>query len=100
MNIRMHRRWKWIRLCAFALLCAIRSGWAATPPQDLYKEAQLQESAARDPEAAVLLYVDFLRQPGTDRASQAKAYLHIGLCQDKLGHRAEAKAAYRKVVQD
>lgn len=73
---------------------------AAVPTQDLYKEAQLQENTARDPEAAISLYEEFLKQPGTDRALQANAYLHLGLCHSKLGHTDLAKSDWKKIVQD
>jgi hypothetical protein len=73
---------------------------AAMSSQDIYKEAQLKETVARDLESAVHLYQDFLKQPGTDRAMQASAYLHIGLSKAKLGKMDAAKAAWKKVVQD
>ncbi len=85
----------------FFLLFLIGSGaHAATLPPDIFKEAQLQETTSRDLETASRLYTEFLKRPGTDRALQAKAYLHLGLCQAKMGKTDAAKAAWKKVVQE
>ena len=74
---------------------------AAVPlASDLLKEAELQETSARDLEAAARLYTEFLEQPGTDRGLQAKAYLHRGLCEFKTGKTDDAKASWKKIVQD
>jgi len=91
---------KWIRIFGFGVFCAVRSLWASMPAQDLYKEAQLQENTARNVEAAGRLYEEFLNLPGTDRRTQADAWLHLGLCKERMGQPEEARGAWRKVVQD
>ena len=83
-----------------SVVAPFRSVSAASSAQDVYKEAQLQESTARNPDEAIRLYEEFLKQPGTDRTTQAGAYLHVGLCESRLGRNDAAKTAWKKVVQD
>src|SRR5258708_26489145 len=75
-------------------------GMAAPVPQDLYKEAQLQESTSRDLDAAIRLYEEYLSQPSSNRAMRANAYLHLGLCQAKLGKTEPAKISWKTVIAD
>jgi hypothetical protein len=89
-----------IRHAGLMLLFGLCVRYAAAAPTDLYREAQIQESSARDLEAASQLYRQFLDQPKTDRALQADAYLHLGDCQAKLGQLESAKTAWKKVVSD
>ena len=72
----------------------------ATLSDDLFKEAQIQETTARDPQKAIDLYTQYIAQPNAPHALQADAYLHIGLCHLQLGRPEDAKAAWKKIVQD
>ena len=88
-----NRHW----VIAVAILSISQTSWAAF---DFYKEAQVQESVTRDLDAAIRLYESFLQKPSADRAKQADAYLHLGLCYDKTGNPEKAKAAWKKVVEN
>jgi hypothetical protein len=88
-------------LSLVVLLLVASHGWTASKAEDLFKEAQLQETTARDLEAASRYYREFLQQaPKADRFLQAEAYLHLGICEYKIGRTGEAKVAWKKVVQD
>jgi len=82
------------------MLCLATGAGAAKVAADIFREAQLQENTVRDLDAAAQFYTDFLKQSGTDRSLQAQAYLHLGLCQAKMGKTEQAKTAWKKIVQD
>ncbi len=46
------------------------------------------------------MYQAIVAQPGTPRAVAARAMLHLGQCQEKLGQRREAHATYARVARD
>src|SRR4051794_36135511 len=73
--------------------------WARSA-EDMYREAQIQETAARDPKAAIHLYEEFLAQPEIDPSRASDALLHVGICHQRLGHTQEAMAAWRKVTEN
>jgi len=75
-------------------------GGAGRASNDLLKDAEFQQTTVQDLEGAARLYQEFLLRPGTDRTSQAKAYLQLGICQYKMGQPAEAKDAWKKIVKD
>jgi len=77
---------------------------AATPPQK-ENRAEVALRAAMDKEmvdgnlgAAIEMYKRIVAHPGGNRAVAAKALVHIGQCQEKLGQ-AEARKAYEQVVR-
>jgi len=80
--------------------CLAIAGRLSAAPIDLYKEAQLQETATRDCDAAIRLYEQFLQLPNTPRAEQSQAWLHLGVCQAKTGQMDAAQASWKKVGQD
>lgn len=82
------------------LIPSVSAAASAGSAEYLYKEAMLQETTARDPESAIRLYEQFLKNPGPDRVMQAGAWLHLGLCQAQIGRTEDAKTAWKKVVQD
>lgn len=91
---------KSLRLYLLLILSLCPAAYGAGSASDLYQEAQWQENTTRNPEAAIKLYTDLLQRPEASRSLRANAYLHLGLCQEKLGHREEAKTAWKKIVQD
>lgn len=70
------------------------------PVSDVYKNALLQETTVRDLDAAASLYEKVISSPEADSALRTGALLHVGLCYEKLGKLAEAKAAWGKLVRD
>jgi len=86
------------RALAFVFLTSL--SFALSTPQDLYKEAQLQETVSRDCDAAIRLYEKFLTEKTTARVDQAQALLRLGQCRDKLGRADEAQVAWKKIVQE
>lgn len=90
----------WFPAFAGMALFTISPLLAASSPEDLLKEAQVQETSTRDLERASQLYEQYLKQPATSRAGQATAYLRLGICRIKTGNREQAKTAWKKIIQD
>ena len=90
---------------AILALAAVTAGLllAAAQKQD---QAEVALRAAIDKElidgdlkAAIEMYKKILARPGGNRAAAAKALLHIGQCQEKLGN-AEARKSYEQLLRD
>ena len=69
------------------------------------RERQLEAAVYRemvtgDVAAAIGMYHAILAQTGIARPVAARALLHLGQCQEKLGQRREAHATYARVVRD
>jgi hypothetical protein len=68
-------------------------------------ERQLEAAVHRemvmgDVTAAIGMYQGIVSQAATPRPVAARAMLHLGQCQEKLGQRREAHATYMRVVRD
>jgi len=77
---------------------------ASTPPsygqqsaEELYQAGLHQEEVQGNPESAIEVYERILEEFPDNRAVNAKAQLHIGLCYEKLGL-TEAQRAYQRVI--
>jgi len=90
---------------AILALAAVTAGLllAAAQKQD---QAEVALRAAIDKElidgdlkAAIEMYKKVLARPGGNRAVAAKALLHIGQCQEKLGN-AEARKSYEQLLRE
>ena len=90
---------------AVLALAAVTAGLllAAAQKQD---QAEVALRAAIDKElidgdlkAAIEMYKKILARPGGNRAAAAKALLHIGQCQEKLGN-AEARKSYEQLLRE
>jgi hypothetical protein len=84
-----------------ALLLAVAG--IASPQGEVERQleaAVYREMVMGDVAAAIGLYQGILGQTGTPRPVAARAMLHLGQCQEKLGQRREARATYVRVVRD
>jgi len=66
--------------------------------QELYQRGLVQEQANGNLQEAIKLYSQAAKTAGKDRALAAKALIHVASCQEKLGHPAEAAAAYGEAL--
>lgn len=71
----------------------------AQSAQELYQRALVQEHANGDLTQAIALYRQAARTAGRDRALAANALMRIAGSHEKLGHEAEAAAAYAELVR-
>ena len=78
----------------------------AAAPMQKQDRAEVALRAAMDKEmvdgdlkAAIEMYKRIVANPGGNRAVAAKALLHIGLCNEKLGN-AEARTSYEQLVRE
>jgi Tol biopolymer transport system component len=65
----------------------------------LLQRAIQKETVDGDLAGAIKLYKDILANPGGNRAVAARALLHLGQCNEKLGN-AEARKAYEQLVRE
>jgi hypothetical protein len=82
-------------LLSMALCVAL----AAQNAQELYQRGLAQEHANGNLNEAIKLYSQAAKTAGTNRALAAKALIRVASCEEKLGHQAEAAAAYAEVVR-
>jgi hypothetical protein len=85
-------------------MAALATG-AQTGGQQNDVERQLEAAVHRemvtgDITGAIDLYRAILAQAGVPVPLAARALLHLGQCQEKLGQRREARATYARVVRD
>jgi len=78
----------------------------AAAPMQKQDRAEVALRAAMDKEmvdgdlkAAIEMYKRIVANPGGNRAVAAKALLHLGLCNEKLGN-AEARKSYERLVRE
>jgi len=81
-----------------ALLVA--GNFPATDPEVQLEAAIHREIVLGDLPGALQDYRAIAAAAGTPRAVSARAYLQIGLCEEKLGQRKEAYDAYRRVATE
>lgn len=84
-------------LILFILFFPTLSIFAQTQSQ-LFQQALLKENGEGDLKGAVAIYEKIVQDKTADRAIQAKAQLHIGMCWEKMG-KQEAIEAYKKVIK-
>jgi Tol biopolymer transport system component len=65
----------------------------------LLQRAIQKETVDGDLAGAIKLYKEILANPGGNRAVAARALLHLGQCNEKLGN-AEARKAYEQLVSE
>jgi hypothetical protein len=82
------------------LLSAALTVCAQSDPERQLEAAVHREMVIGDVAAAVDMYQGIITHPGTPRAVAARALLHLGQCQEKLGQRREARATYARVAHD
>ena len=73
---------------------------AVTHPEAQLEAAIHREVVEGNLSGAVDAYRSLASRPGTPRPVAARAYLQIGLCQEKAGQRKEAYDTYRRLVTD
>lgn len=66
---------------------------------ELFEKALYVEEGQGDLQKAIGLYQDIVKRFPESREAAAKALLHIGLCQEKLGSQ-EALKAYQRLIAD
>lgn len=74
-------------------------GQKATQQETLLQRAIQKETVDGDLAAAIKLYKEIVANPGGNRALAARALLHLGQCNEKLGS-AEARQAYEQLVRE
>lgn len=67
--------------------------------EELYQAGLYQEEVQGDLESAIGVYERILQDYPKNRATAARALMHIGLCHEKLGSR-EARSAYERLLRD
>ena len=65
----------------------------------LYQSGIYKEDVEGNLEEAIAAYQEVIEKFPADGPVAAKAWLHIGLCYEKLGNR-EAQKAYERLIQD
>lgn len=83
-------------ICMFA---GVSSGYSQQTAEQLYQSGLYKEEIEGQLDAAIKIYQTIISQYPENRPVAAKTYLHIGLCNEKLGN-AEARKAYEHVVSD
>jgi Tol biopolymer transport system component len=91
------------RLPAIILIIAALGGAriisAEQGANDLFQKALSKERAEGQLDDAIVLYARVVKEYASDRPLVAKALMQLGACYEKLG-RAEARAAYERVVRE
>jgi tetratricopeptide (TPR) repeat protein len=80
------------------LTVALSLALMAQNAQELYQRGLVQEQSNGRLQEAIKLYSQAAKTAGKDRALAAKALIRVAGCEEKLGHPAEAAAAYSEVV--
>jgi Tol biopolymer transport system component len=89
-----------LSLCAaILLLSAFATVQKEQQPKLLLEEATKKELIDGDLKGAIETYQRILNLEGVPRAVVAKALLHLGQCNEKLGN-AEARKAYERLVRE
>jgi Tol biopolymer transport system component len=95
-------RWRLITgavLCAGFLLAGSPAPQKSERPEVMLEAANKRELIDGDLKGAIAQYQKILNTRGISRAVAAKALLHLGQCQEKLGD-AEARKAYERLVME
>ncbi len=82
------------------VLCVAFSLAAQANPERQLEAAIHREMVEGEIAAAIDLYREIVAQPDTPPSVAARALLHLGQCQEKLGQRREAHATYARAVRD
>jgi hypothetical protein len=83
-----------------ALATAAQTGGQLTGAERQLEAAVYREMVTGDITGAIDLYRTILAQAGTPRPVAARALLHLGQCQEKLGQRREARTTYARVARE
>ncbi len=87
-------------LCAgLLLLAAFAAAQKEQQSKLLLEQATKKELIDGDLKSAIEIYQQILNLQDAPRAVVAKALLHLGQCNEKLGN-AEARKAYERIVRD
>jgi hypothetical protein len=86
------------RFATFLLLLLPAFVQAKPTPEVLYRQAYAKETGDRDPEAALALYEEVVRQSKSGAPLAVKAHYRSGECLELLGRTPEAIRAYEAVV--
>src|SRR5258706_817061 len=84
--------------CLLKLLLATGRVQAALPIETLEKGIYTEETKGDSPEA-IQLYRTIVADPSADRSLAAQAQLRLGLCQLKLGNKANAVSALERLTR-
>ena len=82
-----------------AFLVAGNSLSIAQTPEQLYQKGLMKEEGEGKLEEAINLYSQIADNSDADQSVRAKALLHVGLCNEKLGTQ-EAVKAYQRLVNN
>ena len=85
--------------CLLKLLLATGRVQAALPIETLEKGIYTEETKG-DLAGAIQLYRTIVADPSADRSLAAQAQLRLGLCQLKLGNKAQAVSALERLTQE
>jgi len=79
------------------MLAGTAAGYGQQSAEELYQSGLYQEEVQGNLQSAIEIYERILEQFSDNRAVNARAQLHIGLCYEKLGL-TEAQRAYERVI--
>jgi len=79
------------------MLASAAAGYGQQSAEELYQAGLYQEEVQGNLQSAIEIYERILEQFSDNRAVNARAQLHIGLCYEKLGL-TEAQRAYQRVI--
>jgi len=79
------------------MLAGTAAGYGQQSAEELYQSGLYQEEVQGNLQSAIEVYERILEQFSDNRAVNARAQLHIGLCYEKLGL-TEAQQAYQRVI--
>ena len=71
----------------------------AQNPQNLFQKGLIQEDGEGNLKAAIDIYNTIVNDISIDRTLRAKALLHVGICQEKLGNQ-NARTSYQKLISE
>ena len=81
------------------LLCIANGSFSQQTAGQLFEKALYIEEAKGELQEAINLYQQILKQYPDNRPVAAKALLHVGLCNEKLG-KNEAQKAYKQLISN
>jgi len=79
------------------MLASTAAGYSRQSAEEFYQTGLYQEEVQGNLQSAIEIYERILEQFADNRAVNARAQLHIGLCYEKLGL-TEAQQAYQRVI--
>jgi carboxyl-terminal processing protease len=79
---------------------SLANGAHAAPAAELLEQGIYTEETKGDLKTAVQIYEQIVADPRADRGLMAQAQLHLGLCQLKLGNKAQAISALDRLTQE